>query len=114
MGSGTERMSSRAVPAATAAVAATVRGTRAPRAHVQGAVLRGRRLREYRRMIVALYRVPAAALNRRYRDPFDQLWHSLGTMYGPVPKPRPDQRSRKVSAERRIPVARWRLRRDRV
>jgi hypothetical protein len=71
--------------------------TRAPRAHGGGVVLRGRHLREYRRMIVALYRVPgSAALNRRFENPFDQLWHSLGNVYGPVLKPRPDARSQRL------------------
>jgi hypothetical protein len=81
-----EEASSTAAPAATAVASATSE----PRAHVRGTLLRERRLREYRRMIVALYRVPgSSALNRRYADPFDQLWHGLGTMYGPVLRPRP-------------------------
>jgi hypothetical protein len=45
--------------------------------------LRGRHLREYRQMIVALYRVPGAeALNARYPDPLDQLGISLRRTYG--------------------------------
>jgi hypothetical protein len=109
-------MSSRARPAVSVAAAATVSATRARRAHVVVPVLRGRHLREYRRMIVALYRVPgAAALDRRGQDPLEQLWHSLGTMYGPVLKPRPEARSHTVSAgERGIPAARWRLGHERV
>jgi len=83
--SGSERISSRALPAATAVMTVT----RAPHAQVGGVVLRGRHLRAYRRMIVALYRVPgSAAINRRFENPVDQLWHSLGKMYGPVLKPR--------------------------
>jgi hypothetical protein len=46
-------------------------------------LLRGRHLREYRRMIVALYRIPGAeALNARYPNPLDQLRLSLRRTYG--------------------------------
>ena len=61
-------------------------------------------------MIVALYRVPgAAALDAGNADPLDQLWLSLGRMYGPVLKPRPYSRMQsKAAAEgrRRAPVRR--------
>jgi hypothetical protein len=66
-------------------------------------------------MIVALYRVPgAAALNRRYKDPFDQLWHRLGTTYGPALKRHPEARSHSASAGESDAAHPWRLRRDRV
>jgi hypothetical protein len=58
-------------------------------------------------MIVALYRVPGtAALNRRYEDPFDQLWHRLGTTYGPALKRRPEARSHRASPGSRMPLTR--------
>jgi hypothetical protein len=45
--------------------------------------LRGRHLREYRRMIVGLYRIPGAeALNARVPNPLDQLRMSLQRTYG--------------------------------
>jgi hypothetical protein len=89
--------------------AATVSPTGARRAPASSPELR-RHLREYRRMIVGLYRVPgAAALDARNADPLDQLWLSLGRMYGPVLKPRPYSRMQsKAAAEgrRRAPVRR--------
>jgi hypothetical protein len=60
------------------AAATTTRPATAP-----SPALRGRHLREYRQMIVALYRVPGAeALNARYPDPLDQLGISLRRTYG--------------------------------
>ena len=46
---------------------------------------RATRLREYRQMIVGLYRVPGA--ERSGEDPLDTLWRSLGTQYGPALRP---------------------------
>jgi hypothetical protein len=71
-------------------------------------VLRGRHLREYKRMIVALYRVPgSAALNRRFENPLDQLRHRLGNVYGPALKPQLETRSHNRSGGARwIAVAR--------
>jgi hypothetical protein len=91
VGSGSERQAVSAAP--------TLPATSAPRARVGGTVLHGRHLREYRRVIVALYRVPGAvALNRRYKNPLDQLRHRLETTYGPALKP----------------IAPWPQRRDRA
>src|SRR4051812_28720391 len=105
----TGQSSSRALPAATVAMAA-----RTP--HVPGTVLRGRHLREYRRMIIGLYRVPGAvALNSRYENPLDQMWNSLRRMYGHVLNPRLHPRARTVSVgERRTAVTRTRQSRGRA
>jgi hypothetical protein len=63
---------------AVKAAATTTRPATAP-----SPSLRGRNLREYRQMIVALYRVPGAgALNARHPDPLDQLAISLRRTYG--------------------------------
>ena len=79
-----------ALPASMVPAAATVSPTGARTATASSPELRARHLREYRQMIVALYRVPgAAALNAHNADPLDQLWLGLGRTYGPVLKPRP-------------------------
>jgi hypothetical protein len=67
-------------------------------------------------MIIGLYRVPGAvALNSRYENPLDQMWNSLGRMYGPVLKPRVHPHAHTVSVgERRTAITPTRQSRDRA
>lgn len=96
-GPDSERTTSRALPLATAATTVSAMGAR--RAPASSPELRGRHLREYRQMIVALYRVPGrAAAGARSADPLDELWRNLAQMYGPVLKPRPYPRAQSKAA----------------
>jgi len=96
-GPGSERMTSRALAASMVPEAARVESGVAPSS--AGVPADDRR---------AVPRAGcAAALDARNADPLDQLWLSLGRMYGPVLKPRSYSRMQsKAAAEgrRRAPV----------
>jgi hypothetical protein len=55
----------------------------APAAHVITTTSQAARLREFRQMIVGLYRVPERAAPGE--APLDTLWRSLATQYGIAP-----------------------------